>query len=71
VLQAWFPGQQQGIALARVLFGAADPGGRLPLTFPVSDGQMPLAGTAAYPGEGGQVTYDEGDDIKPDPGVWS
>ena len=60
VVQAWFPGQQQGTALARVLFGDADPGGRLPLTFPVSDGQVPLRGAAAYPGEGGQVTYDEG-----------
>ena len=37
VLQAWYPGQQFGAALAAVLFGDADPGGRLPVTFPASD----------------------------------
>ena len=34
VLQAWYPGQQFGAALASVLFGDSDPGGRLPVTFP-------------------------------------
>ena len=33
VLQAWYPGQAGGTALARILFGAVSPGGRLPLTF--------------------------------------
>ena len=42
VLVAWYPGEQGGRAVADVLFGDADPGGRLPITFPVSEGQLPL-----------------------------
>jgi beta-glucosidase len=42
VLMAWYPGEQGGAAVADVLFGEADPGGRLPITFPVSVGQLPL-----------------------------
>ncbi|WP_164234078.1 beta-glucosidase [Microbacterium hydrocarbonoxydans] len=60
LLQAWYPGQAQGDALARVLTGAAEPGGRLPLTLPLSLDQTPAAQTRTYPGVGGQVFYDEG-----------
>ncbi len=42
VLMVWYPGEQGGSAIADVLFGDADPGGRLPVTFPVSEGQLPL-----------------------------
>ena len=42
VLMAWYPGEQGGRAVADVLFGDSDPGGRLPITFPVSEGQLPL-----------------------------
>lgn len=42
VLDAWYPGEAGGEAIARVLFGDADPAGRLPITFPVSEGQLPL-----------------------------
>ncbi|MGC8615017.1 MAG: glycoside hydrolase family 3 protein [Thermoprotei archaeon] len=41
VVQAWYPGQESS-ALAAVLFGEEDPGGRLPFTWPLSDGQLPL-----------------------------
>jgi beta-glucosidase len=41
VLQAWYPGETFGEALAAVLFGDAEPGGRLPATFPASDDQGP------------------------------
>ena len=52
VLQAWYPGQAYGEALAAVLFGDADPGGRLPMTFPASDEQGPAPPTRPerYPG---------------------
>lgn len=41
ILEAWFPGEQGGAAVADVLFGDAEPCGRLPITFPRSVGQVP------------------------------
>jgi beta-glucosidase len=41
VLEAWFPGQNGGPAIANLLFGAANPSGKLPVTFPASDAQLP------------------------------
>jgi len=43
VVDAWYPGEQGGAAIADVLFGDANPAGRLPITFPVSEGQLPLS----------------------------
>jgi beta-glucosidase len=42
VVDVWYPGEAGGEAVADVLFGDHDPGGRLPITFPVSEGQLPL-----------------------------
>ena len=58
ILQIWYPGQEGGDAVADVLFGTADPGGKLPTTFPVRIEDSPAQLT--YPGEAGAVLYGEG-----------
>lgn len=42
LLEAWLPGEEGGMALADVLLGRADPGGRLPVSLPRSVGQVPV-----------------------------
>ncbi|KER69965.1 beta-glucosidase [Burkholderia cepacia] len=62
VLQIWYPGQELGHVAADILFGSAEPGGRLPLTFPkfLEDGYPIHGNPSIYPGVGGHVRYDEG-----------
>lgn len=55
VLLVWFPGQEAGNALADALLGDAEPGGRLPTTWPASTDGLP----AAAPVDG-VLRYDEG-----------
>jgi beta-glucosidase len=57
VLLAWFPGQEAGHALADVLLGSTEPGGRLPTTWPVAAADSPVLTTTP---EGGVLGYDEG-----------
>ncbi|MFD7429771.1 beta-glucosidase [Streptomyces sp. NPDC059818] len=57
VLLSWFPGQEGGAALADVLLGAAEPGGRLPTTWPAVLADAPVAATTPTDGE---LHYDEG-----------
>ncbi|MFC5186177.1 glycoside hydrolase family 3 protein [Actinomadura harenae] len=60
VLWAWLPGQEGGDAIADVLTGASEPGGRLPTTFPASEDNVlspvPVDGVLAY-AEGGAIGY--------------
>ncbi|NDV00030.1 beta-glucosidase [Pseudoroseicyclus tamaricis] len=62
VLQAWYPGQEAGNAIADVLFGDAEPGGRLPQTFPlrIEDNPTWTNDPTVYPGVDGHVRYQEG-----------
>ena len=63
VLEAWYPGQEDGNALAAVLFGRVDPAGHLPETFPASESQTPTSSPSQFPGVNGQVHYSEGLDV--------
>lgn len=62
VLQAWYPGQEVGNAVADILFGDAEPTGRLPQTFPKvwADNPAHSDDAGVYPGENGNVRYAEG-----------
>jgi beta-glucosidase len=60
ILEAWYPGQENGDAIASLLFGDVNPSGKLPATFPRSDDQGPLTSPERFPGVNDVVRYDEG-----------
>jgi len=62
ILQAWYPGQEAGNAITDVLFGDAEPTGRLPQSFPMSWADNPTHSQdpEVYPGLDGKVRYEEG-----------
>ncbi len=57
IIQAWLPGQAMGDAVADVLFGTAEPGGRLPVTLPASEADCPVLHAMPV---NGVLPYDEG-----------
>ena len=59
VLEAWYAGQEDGDAIAAVLFGDVNPSGKLPMTFPASDSQGPLRTQAQFPGINNESEYSE------------
>jgi beta-glucosidase len=64
ILQAWYPGEEDGNAVAAVLFGDVNPSGKLPLTFPAQLSDLPANTAAEYPGVSVNgtptATYSEG-----------
>jgi beta-glucosidase len=58
ILQTWFGGQEMAHALMDVLFGESEPGGRLPMTFPIRLEHNPSYGN--FPGENSTLRYGEG-----------
>ncbi len=58
ILDAWYTGQETGTALADIIFGKVNPSGKLPLTFPKSWEDCPVAST--YPGTEKETDYKEG-----------
>jgi len=63
VLEAWYPGEEDGAATMAVLSGAVDPSGHLPLTFPTSAARSPMGSVTSWPGVDGVVSLgglDEG-----------
>ncbi|MET3471638.1 beta-glucosidase [Novosphingobium sp. 1529] len=58
LLVAWYPGQNFGKALADVLIGTREPGGRLPMTLAAQEADYPAYGLT--PDDGGDLRYDDG-----------
>lgn len=60
ILEAWYPGEEDGNAVALVLFGDVNPAGKLPLTFPQKLEDLPASTPSQYPGIGYEEHYSEG-----------
>jgi beta-glucosidase len=63
LIEAWYPGQGDGTAIAAILYGDVNPSGKLPLTFPRTADEIPTSTTAQWPGVNGISTYSEKLDV--------
>ncbi|GAB7021047.1 beta-glucosidase family protein [Halostagnicola bangensis] len=59
IVANWYPGQAHGEAISSVLYGDADPGGRLPVTF-APEGEYPTSDERRFPGVDDVSRYEEG-----------
>jgi beta-glucosidase len=60
VIEDWYPGEEDGNAIAAILTGAFDPSGRLPITFPANANQQPVDSSAQFPGVNDTVNFGVG-----------
>ncbi|HTD23867.1 MAG TPA: glycoside hydrolase family 3 C-terminal domain-containing protein [Terriglobales bacterium] len=60
ILEAWYPGEEDGNAVGAVLFGYQNPSGKLPLTFPKNLADVPANTPEQYPGVDKVAHYSEG-----------
>jgi beta-glucosidase len=65
IVMAWYPGQDGGHAVADILTGRVDPAGRLPITFPVTEGQLPLSYDHRPTGRGDDYVDGTGEPLFP------
>ena len=63
VIEAWYPGQEDGNAIAAILFGDVNPSGKLPLTFPRTASAIPTSTPQQWPGVNGRSVYSEKLDV--------
>jgi beta-glucosidase len=59
ILEAWYPGEEDGNVVADVVFGDVNPSGKLPMTFPVALADVPAHTPQQYPGVDGNAVYSE------------
>jgi beta-glucosidase len=60
VIDQWYAGIENGNSIAALLYGQANPSGKLPQTFPKSLADMPTRTPEQYPGQDGKAHYSEG-----------
>ena len=65
VLNIWYPGEEGGHAVAETLFGDYNPGGRLPITYPVHESQLPLVYNHKPTGRGDDYNNLSGEPLFP------
>ncbi len=60
IVEAWWPGEEGGNAIADVLLGKVNPSGKLPVTYPRALGDVPARTKRQFPGIEGRAVYSEG-----------
>ncbi|MEU0792947.1 glycoside hydrolase family 3 C-terminal domain-containing protein [Amycolatopsis sp. NPDC005961] len=60
VVEGWYPGQENGNALASLLYGDVNPSGKLPVSFPKQLADLPTANVQQFPGANDRIEYSEG-----------
>jgi beta-glucosidase len=63
LIEAWYPGQEDGTAITAILYGDVNSSGKLPLTFPRTADEIPTSTAAQWPGVNENSTYSEKLDV--------